>query len=115
VKAARDLVALAWSHWGLGNDYTARLVASELATNAVLACEKHEITADFRVRIYMAGCCPIIEVWDSAPEEAMLIPLSERSEHGRGLPLVAAMCRRWWMDWEADGWKVVGAELAVAA
>ncbi|TDC57775.1 ATP-binding protein [Actinomadura sp. KC345] len=115
VKLARDLVAVAWDHWGLGDDYVPRLVASELVTNSVLASEKYGVTQDILFRCHLDGCRPIIEVRDGISEPAVLIPLSDRSEGGRGLPLVAELCAQWWMHWEDDNRKVIGAELAVSA
>ncbi|MFG2090151.1 MULTISPECIES: ATP-binding protein [unclassified Spirillospora] len=115
VKIARDLVAVAWDHWGLGDDFVPRLVASELVTNAILASEKYGVTQDIRFRCHLEGRRPVIEVCDSIPEPAILIPMSDRSESGRGLPLVAELCARWWMRWEDDDRKVIGAELTVSA
>lgn len=115
VKLARDLVAVAWDHWGLGDDFVPRLVASELVTNAVLASEKYGITQDIRFRCHLERGRPVVEVWDSVSEPAILIPMSDRSEGGRGLPLVADLCARWWMHWVDDDRKVIGAELAVPA
>lgn len=113
VVAARQIVLSAVESWklsqGVGDD--AALVASELATNAVL----HARTS-FMVSVSRLGSGVRVEVFDRnsvLPEAAAGRPedlLSIRSMTGRGLPLVAAISDRWGCDLRGQG-KVVWAEV----
>lgn len=113
VVAARRVVHSAVESWKLaervGED--AALVASELATNAVL----HART-NFMVSVSRLGTGVRVEVSDRnpvLPEAAAGRPddlLAIRSMTGRGLPLVAAISDRWGCDRRGSG-KVVWAEV----
>ena len=70
----------------------AELLASELATNAVL-----HASSDFEVRVAHDGGTFRVEVVDDAPE--MIVSLKDPSEEsGRGLHIVNALARRWGTD-----------------
>jgi anti-sigma regulatory factor (Ser/Thr protein kinase) len=118
VKDARDLIAEAWAAWRLGDDYTARLVVSELVTNSVRASLRNEVIKDIEVCVRLAGGRVQIKVWDHVPEPAIVVISDdlECAESGRGLPIVLAMCERWRTAWvDTEHRKYVLAELAAAA
>ena len=106
LSGCRRFVHETLSSWGLeyfADDAT--IVASELATNAVL----HART-DFTVRLtWQAGALRV-----SVRDENQAMPVrghpSPTTVTGRGLLLVDAICRRWGIDVESGG-KSVWAEL----
>ncbi|MFB4315501.1 ATP-binding protein [Actinomadura sp. 21ATH] len=109
IKEARDFVALTFGTWGL-EDFLARIVVSELATNAV----KHGSREDdlVVVRTYRRDDgCAVIEAWDRSDAVPALRPGDHASESGRGLLLLEQLVRRWGTRPLAEGGKVVFAEL----
>jgi len=130
VARARLLVADTASRWGLaGLREDASLVASELATNAVL----HGRTA-FRVSVRSRPSGMRIEVWDASddpvvapidppgpggagtlldePDDRLDVePLLTSGITGRGLALVQAVAAAWGVDEGREGGKTVWAEL----
>ncbi len=90
---------------------TAKLLVSELATNALLySADEFEVTLDMystpeRLRIGVA---------DVSAGEPRLGRPSKFDEHGRGLQLVASLSDRWGVDRRgAGGGKTVWFELGV--
>ncbi|MEU9871057.1 ATP-binding protein [Actinomadura sp. NPDC048021] len=115
VKDARDLVAKAWALWGLGDDYFARLVASELVTNSVRASLRYEMQEDIEVCVRLTEGRAQIEVWDHVPAPAIVVLAGDDDESGRGTQIVLAMCARWNTEWVYDQHrKYVRAELVPA-
>ncbi|QFZ76967.1 ATP-binding protein [Streptomyces fagopyri] len=95
VARARQLTRARLAGWALSDDTcdTAVLVVSELVTNAILhsassrvVCELHDNDDLVRIAVRDEG---------RAPGEPRPSPRRPDEEHGRGLPLVAAMCRAW--------------------
>jgi len=93
---------------GVGSECreAAVLVASELATNAVIhACTPYVVELH-------VGDTVRIEVTDSGPPTPFLRPVRRHLDldGGRGLSIVARLSSRWGVDW-LDGYKVVWAEV----
>lgn len=107
VKAARDAVAAALqaTGWPEHTIDMARVVTSELATNAII----HAGTA-FELRVSIDGTA-VIAVEDGAGTEAPRLAEKGHSRPGgMGLYLVEAMCAEWGVEQRSDG-KVVWARL----
>jgi hypothetical protein len=74
---------------------TARLLVSELATNALLySAGSFEVSATYwpRERVVRIG------VTDGGGGEPRVVQLATTEEHGRGLQLVATFSDRWWVE-----------------
>ena len=95
VGAARSYIANVLAAWEIPEDliYTARLLTSELATNAVT----HGAAAGgmFTLEVRYFGCCLGIEVHDSSAKVPILRSVADDTEHGRGLLLVAEVADSW--------------------
>lgn len=124
VGVGRRLVCEAGSFWELdaAEVYDARLITSELLTNAV----KHaaDVKADaipglpeglnlVAVQARVHDSALFIEVWD--PSEILPLPREEAAdaEAGRGLPVVNRLSERWGAFPAEGGGKVVWAECAI--
>lgn len=101
----------------------AEVVASELASNAVLALadpetadEEHPLgvprligdrpaTIAFRMR--SDGGCLLIELWDPDDRMPVLTEAGDDEESGRGLAMVDALCMTWGWEPHESGGKVV--------
>ncbi|WP_059008623.1 ATP-binding protein [Streptomyces specialis] len=98
VATARDRVERRFDHWGLPREVrdTARLVISELVTNALLHTDSHIITCRLEASPRLDRLR--IEVADEGrglDRRAAPRPASADSEHGRGLVLLDALAARW--------------------
>ncbi|WP_374955416.1 ATP-binding protein [Streptomyces sp. Ru72] len=111
VARARQLTRARLAGWAVCEDTcdTAVLVVSELVTNAIVhtagehvVCELHAEDDLVRIAVRDEGCAP------GEPRPARQRP---DEEHGRGLLLVAALCRAWGAQ-EAGPGLLVWAELA---
>ena len=111
VARARHLTRARLNGWVVGEDTcdTAALVVSELVTNAIVhaagafvVCELHAEDDLVRIAVRDEGCTP------GEPHPAEQRP---EEEHGRGLLLVAALCRAWGSQKAGPG-LLVWAELA---
>lgn len=103
VAQARHLTRARLSGWAVSDDTcdTAVLVVSELVTNAIVhsasarvVCELHDGDDLVRIAVRDEGC---------APDEPHPSPQRPDEEHGRGLLLVAAVCRSWGAQDTAPG------------
>ena len=108
VKQARDLVAQALAYWRQPAEVidNARIVVSELATNASAAKPHGEI----RLRVSLEEHVIRISLWDSLPTTPELRHPTPDDETGRGLHIVTALTITRGTYLEADG-KVVYATL----
>jgi anti-sigma regulatory factor (Ser/Thr protein kinase) len=111
-REARQLVSVAWAHWELGDDYMARLVVSELVTNAITASGRVDGDPAIKVVCRLSGSCPVIEVWDGSDE---LPEMRHPDLGGRGLPLVACLSGGWTVEKRPGKGKIVRVELGGAA
>lgn len=107
IKEARELVGFAFRRWGL-DDYLARLVISELVTNAqrVSTYEQHIV-----VRTYISDSrVPTVEVWDECEQLPVVKVARPTDIGGRGMFVVDRLVARWGTR-PLEGGKVVWAEL----
>lgn len=123
VRCSRQLVALTLNRWGLaGLVEDAALVMSELVTNSVRATRLTDggpgwdgpggvAVIQVRVLLYQTGI--IVEVWDRDPSVPIRHDAAPDEEGGRGLAIVAALCRQWACAPLSCGGKVVWAELVI--
>jgi hypothetical protein len=91
---AEMLEAQDWAEDGIE---LARLLVSELATNAV----RHAGTP-FRLTAWVDGIASVA-VTDCDPDGEPAVALRERAEGGIGLRLVAALSSRWGVDHSPEG------------
>jgi anti-sigma regulatory factor (Ser/Thr protein kinase) len=102
---ARLFVRSTLRRWGRDGDRVddAALVASELATNAVVHAR-----SGFSVEVHVEGEALRVTVGDTAPAPAAAWRVQPR----HGLSIVGALCNRWRVSPMERG-KAVSAELAV--
>lgn len=93
---ARSLVVAAFSRWGL-ESYDARVIVSELATNAHLhGCTPGAGTDLIVVRTWLRDDdIAVIEVWDRSETLPVCGAADYASESGRGLLMIEQMTRAW--------------------
>jgi anti-sigma regulatory factor (Ser/Thr protein kinase) len=106
IRAVRRFVTDALHGWGenaLVNE--ANIVASELATNAVV-----HATSPFRVSVQRCGSTVKIAVEDQSPAMPRRLDQPAGAIGGRGVALVAGLCSNWGTEVQSDG-KTVWAEL----
>lgn len=106
-RSARRFVAEALRQWGHGDAIVqdAKLVVSELATNAVT----HAGSA-FSVIVRGDDAGVRISVADRSPAQPRVMHASPEAPSGRGLDMVSALSDRWGVDANKDG-KAVWAQL----
>ena len=110
IAAARQFVALELADHGLDDAVPdARLVVSELATNAV-----RHAGSRFTVTVDVTGGAVLVTVTD--PSSALPFPVHASPLHdsGRGLGIVAELSARWGVTPEPHGGKSVWALIAPA-
>ena len=123
VRCSRMFVSLYLRQWGLPSlADDSELVVSELVTNAVTATGVTETEprwsqlaglATIHVRVMLFEGSIVIAVWDRNPASPVLRQSAPDSENGRGLSIVAALCKRWDYFLLDGGGKCVWAELAI--
>lgn len=124
VPLARLLVAEALTFWELAEDEisTARLVMSELATNAVRASTGLDRDAAgewsselplIAPQVRVDGRSLFVEVWDASPRMPLQRTPDNNAEGGRGLLLVGELTDRWAVSEPVSGGKVVYARLGL--
>lgn len=84
------------------------LVASELATNAIL----HSGSAPFRVTLSRSSTAVRIAVEDTTVAPPSPMSATANDEHGRGVRIIGTLADRWGMQARAQG-KVVWAEMII--
>jgi anti-sigma regulatory factor (Ser/Thr protein kinase) len=88
VQAARELTDVTILHWGLRPLLeNARLIVSELFTNAVRAAR----SADLYLLLTHEHTAIRLGVWDPSPDLPVMVACDPRDESGRGLHIVAAL------------------------
>ncbi|MFF5258275.1 ATP-binding protein [Actinomadura viridis] len=108
IKEARDWVGMVLGAWGL-ESYTARIVVSEMATNAIMhGSEPGDLVV---VRAYKRNGRPVVEAWDRSDDPPLIRVPGDLSESGRGLLLMEQLVVRWGTRALDGGGKVVWAEL----
>lgn len=107
---ARDFVAAQFREWGSTDDFMARLVVSELVTNAWRHGEGQIILRVFRnVRADLA----VIEVWDQGAGLPVVGPVDFEATSGRGLLLMSQVVDDWGTRPITEGGKIVWAKCAL--
>ena len=107
---ARDFVAAQFREWGSTDDFMARLVVSELVTNAWRHGEGQIILRVFRdVRADLA----VIEVWDQGAGLPVVAPEDFETTSGRGLLLMSQVVDDWGTRPITEGGKIVWAKCAL--
>jgi anti-sigma regulatory factor (Ser/Thr protein kinase) len=95
VRVARSYAVDVLTSWGVPDDVadTARLLTSELATNAI----RHGSPGGgvFTLEVRSFGCCLSIEVVDGSPSTPVVRAPASTIENGRGLLLVAKVADSW--------------------
>lgn len=125
VRFARLFARQRLSQWGLNRLIDdAELITSELVTNAVNTTgttsprprwgELHTL-ALIAVRLVVTADSLVIEAWDCDSRPPVLKQAGQEDEAGRGLLIVAALCRRWNYFFPESGGKAVWAELVIPA
>jgi hypothetical protein len=105
-RAARHFVLATLDEWGAGDlRDDAAIVVTELTTNAVIHAR-----SNFRVVVSASPALVRISVADDSPVVPGCQGFSLAGSSGRGLGLVAALCRQWGTI-HLEGGKVVWAEL----
>jgi anti-sigma regulatory factor (Ser/Thr protein kinase) len=101
-RAARSYVTDVLTAWAVRDDLidTARLLTSELATNAITHGESQGGTFILEVRSF--GCCFGVEVADHSPNTPALRSVATDTETGRGLLLVAEVADSWGFYFTGD-------------
>jgi anti-sigma regulatory factor (Ser/Thr protein kinase) len=101
--------------WGLDHlAEDARLIVSELVTNAVAVTRALDPAAPVALYLAQAGDRLYILVWDCCPEPPVKRRHDRVAEAGRGLQLVDAVAERWGACMPVAGGKAVFAWLSVA-
>lgn len=108
IKQTREFIGLVFGGWGL-DDYVARTVVSELATNAVRHGSR--LGDPVVIRAYLLDGRPVVEAWDTSDALPLPGPPDPTAEHGRGLLLVEALVSSWGTRPLGAGGKVVYAVL----
>ncbi|WP_433227546.1 ATP-binding protein [Actinomadura formosensis] len=109
VREVREFVGLVFGAWGL-EDHVARMVVSELATNAIVHGSRDGDLVVVRAYRREDGF-PVVEAWDRSDVRPVVRPVDYAAECGRGLLLMEALVRRWGTRPLSEGGKVVWAEI----
>ncbi|MFI0444215.1 ATP-binding protein [Actinomadura sp. 6N118] len=112
-KSARDFVVECCALWAVKDDFAARILVSELVTNA----HRHSPGEWLIVRVSLDDPGHLlIEVWDACPREPEILTPTEEQENGRGMGLIGHVADKWgivMVDETQGGGKVVWARVAV--
>ncbi|WP_329519682.1 ATP-binding protein [Spirillospora sp. NBC_01491] len=105
--AARAFLSEVFRQRGLGDDYVARLVITELVTNAY----RHTGTKMIVALVRTENGPPVIEVWDQCDRLPDVRPADQTAESGRGLPMLSMLVHEWGTRPLVEGGKAVWARL----
>lgn len=112
-KKARDHIVEIAESWPVDID-DVRLIASEMATNAIRHAKTEKIWVDAysRADVRSVGRLYVVEVWDA--DERLPIPCGEvaTGDGGRGLLMMSMLALRWGARRVETGGKIVYAEWA---
>ncbi|NVI91072.1 ATP-binding protein [Actinomadura sp. BRA 177] len=104
---ARRFLAERFAEWGIADDHTGRLIASELVTNALLHGEGPIFLRVFRDE---RDGLPTIEVRDGGDGRPLVQPENYAATSGRGLLLVAGLAHDWGTRPLVEGGKLAWAK-----
>lgn len=106
-EVARKWIAGVFQERGLGDDYVARTVLTELVTNV----HRHTDTERISVRLLLENGLPVMEVEDESDEVPVVCDWDDTAESGRGLLMMSMLVQEWGVRALADGGKVTWARL----
>jgi anti-sigma regulatory factor (Ser/Thr protein kinase) len=116
---ARHKAVTVLEEWGVSGEHadTARLLISELVTNAVMFGKLPgvPVPGQITLALWHLRDALVIEVADQSADLPVLRPAGGAAERGRGLHLVAALSSQWGHYAAYPGWKTVYCVLDVAA
>ncbi|MGI5206548.1 ATP-binding protein [Spirillospora sp. CA-108201] len=104
---ARRFVGAWFRAWEIADDADARVVVSELVTNALLHGEGPIVVRLFRDE---RDGRPVIEAWDGGPGRPSVQPEDHAATGGRGLHLVSQLTAEWGTRPLLEGGKVTWAK-----
>lgn len=87
---ARARVGMACAGWAAVLTDRAKLLVSELVTNALNHC-----SGDIELRIFRSPCLLRVEVGDTCAQELPTLRHDLEAEHGRGLLIVSTLATSW--------------------
>lgn len=89
-REARARVGTACAGWSAALADRAKLLASELVTNALNHCG-----GDIELRIFRGQCLLRVEVGDTCAKQLPALRHDLEAEHGRGLLIVSTLATSW--------------------
>ncbi len=103
-RIARTYVTDVLSAWALPADLIdmARLLTSELVTNAITHGQGQGQRRTFTLEVRSFGCCLSVDVADHSPGVPVRRSSEGDAEHGRGLLLIAQVADSWGYYFNAD-------------
>ncbi|NKZ02671.1 ATP-binding protein [Actinomadura latina] len=107
---ARRFVAERFGAWGIADDYTGRLIVSELVTNALMHGEGPIVLRVFQDQ---RDCLPTIEVRDGGDGQPVVKPENHAAISGRGLRMVAGLAHDWGTRPLVEGGKLAWAKCGI--
>lgn len=108
-ETARKWLADVFRQRGLGDDYVARTVVTELVTNV----HTHTDTERIPVRLLLGDGQIVLEVEDRSDELPVVHGEDETAESGRGLLMLSLLVQDWGVRALDEGGKVTWARLCV--
>lgn len=106
-EIARKWLAGVFRERGLGDDYIARTVVTELVTNV----HRHTDTELISVRVLLENGSPVVEVGDRSDEVPVVRDEDHTAESGRGLLMMSMLVQDWGVRALTGGGKVTWARL----
>jgi anti-sigma regulatory factor (Ser/Thr protein kinase) len=106
---ARRFLTDQFAAWKIAEDYLARVVISELVTNAYRHGEGFIVVRLFLDHDRLA----VLEVWDAGERRPVVKPQDDAALSGRGLQIVSEMVKAWGVRSLNEGGKAVWAKLPI--